>query len=192
MSEMRLHDPDGNRLNLNAEERAAFLDAARRQPARDRTICETLHWTGCPKHRTPLGGLRPAKTATALHPRRLGFSGLASHLLRDRGVVGEESGSGTHPAFILIGQRCQERRRSPDPIGQRRSGQINFQSPIRTYDDKTGASVPAPDRTARQRGLRKGLTASAGHTRSNNFGDDEPPGNVCELLRCILYSRLPN
>ena len=47
MSEMRLHDPSGNRLYLNAEERAAFLAAARRQPARDRTLCEVLHWTGC-------------------------------------------------------------------------------------------------------------------------------------------------
>ena len=44
---MRLHDPAGNRLYLNAEERMAFLKAARRQPARDRTLCETLHWTGC-------------------------------------------------------------------------------------------------------------------------------------------------
>jgi hypothetical protein len=46
MSEMRLHDAAGNRLYLNAEERAAFLAAARRQPARDRTLCETLHFTG--------------------------------------------------------------------------------------------------------------------------------------------------
>src|SRR6056297_67283 len=47
MSGMRLHDTAGNRLYLNAEERAAFLAAARRQPARDRTLCETLHYTGC-------------------------------------------------------------------------------------------------------------------------------------------------
>ena len=47
MSEMRLTDTAGNRLYLNAEERAAFLDVARRQPARDRTLCETLHYTGC-------------------------------------------------------------------------------------------------------------------------------------------------
>ncbi len=47
MSEMRLHDHAGNRLYLNAEERAAFLAAAWCQPARDRTLCETLHWTGC-------------------------------------------------------------------------------------------------------------------------------------------------
>ena len=44
---MRLNDPAGNRLYLNAEERAAFLAVARRQPARDRTLCETLHFTGC-------------------------------------------------------------------------------------------------------------------------------------------------
>ncbi|WP_419914666.1 tyrosine-type recombinase/integrase [Hoeflea sp.] len=37
----------GNRLYLNAEERAAFLAAARKRPARDRTLCETLHYTGC-------------------------------------------------------------------------------------------------------------------------------------------------
>lgn len=44
---MRLYDTTGNRLYLNAEERAAFLAAARRQSARDRTLCETLHFTGC-------------------------------------------------------------------------------------------------------------------------------------------------
>jgi len=47
MSQMRLTDTAGNRLYLNAEERAAFLIVARRQPARDRTLCETLHYTGC-------------------------------------------------------------------------------------------------------------------------------------------------
>ncbi len=47
MSEMRLYDTAGNRLHLNAEERAALLAVARRKPARDRTICETLHFTGC-------------------------------------------------------------------------------------------------------------------------------------------------
>lgn len=47
MSEMRLYDTQGNRLYLNADERAAFLDAARQRPARDRTLCETLHFTGC-------------------------------------------------------------------------------------------------------------------------------------------------
>ena len=36
MSEMTLYDSAGNRLYLNAEERAAFLAVARKQHARDR------------------------------------------------------------------------------------------------------------------------------------------------------------
>ncbi len=47
MSEMSLYDKTGNRLYLNAEERAAFLACARKRHARDRTLCETLHYTGC-------------------------------------------------------------------------------------------------------------------------------------------------
>lgn len=47
MTEMRLYDTQGNRLYLNADERAAFLNVARQRPARDRTLCETLHFTGC-------------------------------------------------------------------------------------------------------------------------------------------------
>ncbi|MFK7910449.1 MAG: tyrosine-type recombinase/integrase [Akkermansiaceae bacterium] len=47
MSEMTLYDRYGNRLYLNVEERTAFLSVAQRRPARDRTICETLHYTGC-------------------------------------------------------------------------------------------------------------------------------------------------
>lgn len=44
---MSLYDRSGNRLYLNAEERVALLAVARKQPARDRTLCETLHFTGC-------------------------------------------------------------------------------------------------------------------------------------------------
>ena len=44
---MSLYDSAGNRLYLNAEERAAFMAVAKRRPARDRTLCETLHYTGC-------------------------------------------------------------------------------------------------------------------------------------------------
>ena len=47
MSETSIYDQNGKRLYLNAEERAAFLAAAKRRPARDRTLCETLHYTGC-------------------------------------------------------------------------------------------------------------------------------------------------
>ena len=64
MSEMRLHDTTGRRLYLNAEERANFLAAARRQPARDRTLCEVLHWTGC----------RPSE-ALEITPSRVDLSG---------------------------------------------------------------------------------------------------------------------
>jgi site-specific recombinase XerD len=44
---MTLYDADGNRLYLNAAERAAFLAVARQRKSRDRTLCETLHYTGC-------------------------------------------------------------------------------------------------------------------------------------------------
>lgn len=44
---MTLYDKTGHRLYLNAEERADFLAVARKRPARDRTLCETLHYTGC-------------------------------------------------------------------------------------------------------------------------------------------------
>ncbi|MDO6588324.1 hypothetical protein Q4543_22795 [Salipiger sp. 1_MG-2023] len=47
MSDMRLYDTAGNQLCLNTEERAAFLVVARRKPVRDRTLCETLLFTGC-------------------------------------------------------------------------------------------------------------------------------------------------
>lgn len=46
MSEMTLYDLKGNRLYHNAQERAAFLLVARQRPARDRTLCETLHYIG--------------------------------------------------------------------------------------------------------------------------------------------------
>lgn len=47
MSDMTLYDTQGNRLYLNAEERSAFLAVAKKRPARDRTLCETLYFTGC-------------------------------------------------------------------------------------------------------------------------------------------------
>ena len=47
MSEMRLHDIQGNRLYLNADERSAFLAAARKHPPDVRTFAGTLTFTGC-------------------------------------------------------------------------------------------------------------------------------------------------
>jgi integrase len=44
---MRLYDTDGRRLYLNAEERAAFLDAAATGAPKTRLFAETLHYTGC-------------------------------------------------------------------------------------------------------------------------------------------------
>ena len=44
---MRLFDTAGNRLYLNAEEREAFLAAARKRPPDERTFAETLTYTGC-------------------------------------------------------------------------------------------------------------------------------------------------
>lgn len=44
---MALFNPRGHRLYLNAEERDAVLQEARKRNARDRTLCETLHFTGC-------------------------------------------------------------------------------------------------------------------------------------------------
>jgi integrase/recombinase XerD len=45
--EKRLIDPQGRRLYLTGEERAAFMEAARRAPREVRTLCTVLHDTGC-------------------------------------------------------------------------------------------------------------------------------------------------
>lgn len=58
MSEMRLYDTAGNRLYLDGEERAAFLTAARRRPARHLIAA----WRDDYNHRRPhssLDGLTP-------------------------------------------------------------------------------------------------------------------------------------
>ena len=44
--EMRLIDPEGRRLYLTGEERAAFMAAARKAPREVRTFCAVLHDTG--------------------------------------------------------------------------------------------------------------------------------------------------
>ena len=44
---MRLFDQRGNRLYLDAQERQAFLLAARDQERQNRTFCEMLFFTGC-------------------------------------------------------------------------------------------------------------------------------------------------
>ncbi len=44
---MQLYDKRCQRLYLNAEERRRFLSAALLEPARRRTLCLTLFYTGC-------------------------------------------------------------------------------------------------------------------------------------------------
>ena len=61
--EMLSYDIARNRHSLNAEERAAFLAAARRQGTRNRTLCEALHWTGC--RASELLEITPARVALA-------------------------------------------------------------------------------------------------------------------------------
>lgn len=63
MSHDQLFDEAGRRLYLTAEERAAFLAAARNSRRAVRTLCETLHYTGC-----------RLSEALALTPRRIDFS----------------------------------------------------------------------------------------------------------------------
>lgn len=65
MSEMRLYNTAGDRLYLNANEREAFLAAAWQRPARDRTLCETLHFTGY--RPSELVGITPARVDLSGH-----------------------------------------------------------------------------------------------------------------------------
>ena len=47
MPKMTLTDDKGNRLYLNADERAAFLDAAKSAERPLKLLCHTLHYSGC-------------------------------------------------------------------------------------------------------------------------------------------------
>jgi len=47
MSEMRLYDGEGNRLYLTADERDRFIKHARKQRPEERTLAETLAYSGC-------------------------------------------------------------------------------------------------------------------------------------------------
>ena len=64
MAALTLYDQNGKRLYLNAEERAAFLDAARTTRGQVRTLCETLHYTGA-----------RLSEALALTPERVDLTG---------------------------------------------------------------------------------------------------------------------
>lgn len=63
---MSLYDPQGNRLYLTADERAAFMDAASKAERPVRTLCSVLHFTGC-----------RISEALAVTPHRVDLSGRA-------------------------------------------------------------------------------------------------------------------
>lgn len=63
---MSLYDPQGNRLYLTADERAAFMDAASKAERPVRTLCSVLHFTGC-----------RISEALAITPHRVDLSGRA-------------------------------------------------------------------------------------------------------------------
>ena len=108
MSEMRLTDTAGNRLYLNAEERAAFLAVARRKPARDRTLCETLHFTGC----------RPSELLE-ITPARVD---LASGTITIRSLKKRKDASGASRIVYRSVRTASGRLRSPASRPVRRSG----------------------------------------------------------------------
>jgi integrase len=63
---MQLHDPQGKRLYLTADERRAFVAAAAKAERPIRTFCAVLHDTGC-----------RISEALALTPERIDLSGRA-------------------------------------------------------------------------------------------------------------------
>ena len=63
---MSLYDPQGNRLYLTADERAAFMAAASKAERPVRTLCSVLHFTGC-----------RISEALAVTPHRVDLSGRA-------------------------------------------------------------------------------------------------------------------
>ena len=73
---MTLYDAAGNRLYLNADERASFLRVAKEKSPLERTLCETLHFTGC-----------RISEAVELTPARIDLSGnmVAIRSLKKRG-----------------------------------------------------------------------------------------------------------
>ena len=93
---MQLHDPDGKRLYLTAEERRAFLAAAGKAARPVRTLCGVLHTTGC-----------RVSEALALTPERVDLTGKAvvfeSLKKRRRGVYGP---CRRHPGCWMSSTSC--------------------------------------------------------------------------------------
>ena len=157
-AEMRLYDDQGQRLYLNAEERQAFLTAARERSARDRTLCETLHFTGC----------RPEEL-TQITPRRIDFSGAVTirtlkkrkdDLGRPRIVFRSVPVPAEYIDTLEIAFGIRERQRSRKkadeplwPLTRQRVWQIS-----KAVMDEAGI-IDGPNKTAK--GLRHGFGVNA-------------------------------
>ena len=134
MSEMCLHNAEGNQLYL-VEERAAFLTAARRQPARDRTLCEALHWTGCrpsePLEITPArDDLAGGTIAIRSLKKRRNLSGPQKVVFRSVPVPAEFLDTLTTAHGIREAQKSRRKAGIPDaplrsPKGLRKGFRVN-------------------------------------------------------------------
>jgi integrase/recombinase XerD len=71
---VELFDPEGRRLYLTEGERAAFLDAESKASHGARTLCLTLHYTGC-----------RVSEALALTPERVDLFGKVSVFVWEKG-----------------------------------------------------------------------------------------------------------
>jgi integrase len=77
LANLKLYDPGGRRLYLNAGECQAFLDAARKARRNLHTLCETLHYTGA-----------RLSEALALTPERVDLTGaVILRSLKKRGLA---------------------------------------------------------------------------------------------------------
>ena len=79
-STMQLHDPQGKRLYLTAEERRAFMAAASKASRPVRTFCAVLHDSGC--RISEALALTPERIASFAAAARSGHLRLASFKLQ--------------------------------------------------------------------------------------------------------------
>src|SRR3990167_10404429 len=77
-AKMQLKDDRGRRLYFTQEERDAFIEAAAKAPRQVRSLCNVLHYTGC-----------PLSEALALTPERIDLSAkvISIRSLKKRQVV---------------------------------------------------------------------------------------------------------
>ncbi len=65
-------------------------------------------------------------TDIAPEPRGVGLAGLRAGLHLDRGIIGKHGRARARQLADVIGQRLQQRCRSPDPICERRPVQVEL------------------------------------------------------------------